>query len=262
MIGETLAERLSCIGELSSADRAALADVKGTVRPVAKGCDILTAGEEPEFAVLVLRGLLCHHRWKRDGTRQIHSFYLAKDAPSLESLHIDYVDSNLGAVVQSTVALIPHAELFRVMEQRPNLRALMWRETLVQAAIVREWLTRNSTLPAHSALAHLFCEMFVRAEAAELTTSGSCDLPATQETLAHALGLTAVHVNRTLQMLRETEMVDLKNGRLYVHEFDQLAALGEFDPSYLHLRRCSKAVRQAAATSPRQTIAGGAGLIQ
>jgi hypothetical protein len=54
--------------------------------------------------------------------------------------------------------------------------------------------------------------------------------------LGEALGLTAVHVNRTLQVLRETGLADLKGGRLFVNDFAGLARVGQFDPHYLHLR--------------------------
>lgn len=243
MIGEALCKHLSTIGELSKEDADALVSVRGEVRTLQKGRDILSAGDVPHFSVVVLKGFLCRHSCKRDGTRQIHSFYMPSDAPSLETLHIDYVDNSLGAVGQSTVGIIPHPELFRLMERRPGIQALLWRETLIQAAVFREWLTRNSTLPAHSAMAHLFCEIFVRAEAAGLVFASSCEMPTTQETLANALGLTAVHVNRTLQLLRESGMVDLKNGRLYIHDYEKLAELGEIHPHYLHLRNPRSPVR-------------------
>jgi CRP-like cAMP-binding protein len=243
VIGEALLKHLSCIGEVSEADADALVRLKGDLRTLPKGKDILSTGDVPHFTVIVLKGFLCRHSWKPDGTRQVHSFYIPTDAPCLETLHIDYMDNSLGAVAASTVALVPHAEMFRLMEERPKLQSLLWRESLIQAAVFREWLTRNSTLPAHSSMAHLFCEMFVRAEAAGLLVANSCEMPTTQETLAHALGLTAVHVNRMIQLLRESGLVELKNGRLYIHDFEKLADLGEFDPHYLHLRNRPSPVR-------------------
>ena len=250
MIGEALVRHLSSIGELSADDAVALSRIKGEVRALPKGKDILSSGDVPKFSVVVLKGYLCRHSWKNDGTRQIHSFYIPTDGPSLETLHIDYLDNNLGAVVQSTVGIIPHAEMFCLMDERPKVRSLIWRETLIQAAVFREWLTRNSTLPAHSAMAHLFCEMFVRAESAGQVIANSCEMPTTQETLGHALGLTAVHVNRTLQLLRDTGLVELKNGRLYVHDYDRLAEIGEFDPQYLHLRNRKSAARRHYTAAP------------
>jgi hypothetical protein len=85
-------------------------------------------------------------------------------------------------------------------------------------------------------MAHLFCEIFVRSRSAGLVEQDSCEMPVTQEMLADALGLTGVHVNRTLQTLRDTGMVDHKGGRLFVHDFERLAGYADFDPSYLHLR--------------------------
>src|SRR4051812_16114813 len=107
MIGEALSKHLSCIGELSKDDAAGLLRIKGEVRAFPKSKDILSAGDVPHFSVVVLNGLLCRHSWKRDGSRQIHSFYIPTDAPSLETLHIDYLDNNLGAVVQSTIGVVP-----------------------------------------------------------------------------------------------------------------------------------------------------------
>jgi CRP-like cAMP-binding protein len=235
-IGDTLAEHLSCIGELSDDDRKAILRLEGEIRPLRRHADILTAGQVPNFSVVLIRGLLYRYSARPDGAHQIHSFYLPGDTPSLETIHIDYMDNNLGAVVDSTIGIIPHEDLHRLMSERPKVLSLIWRESLIQAAVFREWLLRNSQLPAHSAMAHLFCEIFMRARASGRAEADSCDFPVTQEMLAAALGLTSVHVNRTLQLLRETGMVDHKGGRLFVHDFERLAATAEFDPHYLHLR--------------------------
>jgi CRP-like cAMP-binding protein len=146
------------------------------------------------------------------------------------------MDNNLGAAVHSSVGLISHDQIYRLIDERPEIRKLIWRQTLVQAAIFREWLARNSKLPAHAAMAHLFCEMFTRARAAGLTSDNSCALPLTQELVADALGLTPVHTNRTLQSLRETGAVEWRSGRLTVKDWRKLSEMGRFEPRYLHLR--------------------------
>ena len=242
MIGEALAKHLCRVGELTREDRQAVLGVKGEVRPVRRHEDIVKTGSSPTFSVLLLRGFLQRYGSRRDGSRQIHSFYIAGDAPSLESIHLDRMDSSICAIVSSEVALIPHGELLALFAQRPAVEALVWRSSLSQSSLFREWLTRNSRLPADGAMAHLFCEMYVRSKAAGLVDQNSCDMPLTQEMLADALGLTGVHVNRTLQSLRETGLVDHKAGRLYVHDLRKLANFGDFDPQYLHLRNGQAAV--------------------
>jgi CRP-like cAMP-binding protein len=239
VIGETLAFHLGLIGELSDEDRAAIVALDGEVRDLARHKDIIRHGDRGTHAVIVLSGLLQRYTIGPEGKRQIHSFYLPTDSPCLETLYIDYMDNNLGAAIDSRVGLIPNEQLYRLIGEREGVRKLIWRETLVQAAVFREWLMRNSNMPAHSKIAHFFCEMFVRANAAGLVTENSFALPITQEMLADAVGLTGVHVNRTLMLLRDAGVVEWRSGRLAVRDWPKLSETGDFDPHYLHLRAMS-----------------------
>ena len=241
MIGQALLDHLSRVGDLCPDDRAAILNVQGEVRTFRRHEDISKTGGSPCFSVIVVTGFLQRYVSRRDGSRQIHSFYIPGDAPSLESVHLDKLDSNLSAAVPSEIALIPNCELRDLMLERPRVQALIWRSSLIQSALYREWLMRNSRLAADRGMAHLFCEIYKRSGAAGLVDEKSCEMPLTQEMLADALGLTGVHVNRTLQQLRETGMVDHRSGRLFVHDFERLASFADFDPFYLHLRNGCRA---------------------
>ena len=236
IVGETLARHLACFGELPGPDRDAVAALDGEIRELPRNTDLIRVGDHPTHVVLVMSGLLYRYAFAADGQRQIHSFYVPGEAPCLETLYTDYMDNNVGAVVDSRVAMIEHALVYRLIDERPEARKLLWRQTLVQAAIFREWLMRNSHLTAHGALAHFFCEMFMRAKAAGLVEDKSCELPLTQEFVGDALGLTAVHTNRTLRVLRDTGFVEWRGGRLHVPDFEKLCEVADFDPRYLHLR--------------------------
>lgn len=238
MIGAALISHLALFGNLSADDREALLSIKGTIRHLLRGEDVLVVGESPKESVIVLEGFLQRYTLNAHGSRQIHSFYMPTDAPSLETIHIDYMDNNLGAVVSSKVGIVQHTELLRILDERPTVQSLVWRETLVQASIFRMWLMRNSRSAALQKLAHLFCEIATRHMAAgSMTADGSCALPITQTDLADALGLTPVHANRTLMLLRETGSVEWRSGGLKIHDWARLQEIAEFDPTYLHLRK-------------------------
>ena len=237
MIGEILVTHLGLIGELSDEDKGALLSIRGEIRDVARGEDILRQGDRPSESVVVVSGLLQRYKISVQGTRQVHCFYLATDAPCLETLHIDVMDNTLGAVAPSRVGIIPHSELFRVMEARPKLLSLIWRETLVQAAIFREWLMRNSQMLGHAQMAHFFCEMLTRAKAAGIAQGDSCELPITQEDLAAALGMSTVHVNRTLMVLRAGGLLEFRAGSLQVSDWEKLVEIADYDAGYLHLQK-------------------------
>lgn len=235
-LGEMLARHLATIGDLPAEDHAALCALPGEIRPAPRHADVLKLGERPKEVVLVLSGLLFRYALSPDGIRQLHSFYLPTEAPCLETLYIDYMDNGLAAAVDCEIGVIPHEPVYRLIDERPHVRKLIWRQTLVQAAIFRQWLLRNSRLPAHACVANLFCEIFTRARAAGLVRGDTCDLPMTQELLADAVGMTAVHANRTVMLLRETGAVEWKGGKLTIRDWDRLAEIGDFDPAYLHLR--------------------------
>jgi CRP-like cAMP-binding protein len=235
-VGEILERHLGLIGPLSREDAAALHTLAFEVRDVGRGEDLLRHGDRPTTSVVVLGGFLQRYTISPQGRRQVHSVYMATDAPCLETINLDYMDNNLGALAASRVGIIPHSELHRVMAERPNLARLFWRETLVQASLFREWLVRNSQMLAHAQLAHFFCEMLTRAKAAGIADGDSMELPLTQEDLGDAIGMTSVHVNRTLAMLRTAGLAELRGGRLSVLDPARLEEVAEFDPSYLHLQ--------------------------
>ena len=122
------------------------------------------------------------------------------------------------------------------MRKFPTLTELLWRDTLIDAAIFREWIVAMGQRPAQSHLAHLLCEVFTRLRAGGLTQDHSCSLPLTQEELGDACGLSTVHVNRTLQDLRRHGLIQLQHSRLTILDWARLKEVAQFDPAYLHLR--------------------------
>lgn len=237
MIGEALLRRLLCIGVLSDEDQRAVRSLKGDIQNVGRQKEILRPGDRPASAIVVLRGFLQRYVDRSNGRRQIVAFYLPTDTPTLETLHISVVDDNLAAAVESRIGIVRHDHLNALINERPNVLHLIWRQTLIEASMAREWMARNARLPARMAMAHLFCEIFLRARSVGLVDFNSCAVPVTQDMLGQALGLTAVHVNRTMRSLRDTGMVDHRGGRLHIDDFERLAKFAEFDPTYLHLRR-------------------------
>ena len=235
MIAETVLTRLRLIGPLSPEDEAAVLALPGRLQILKPGEPALREGEHPTVSVVVLSGFMQRFTLTPTGARQIHSFYLPNDTPSFEAVPMERMDNTLAAVTRCEVGVITHKAILELMEDRPAVRKLIWRETLVQAAMVRAWLMRNGQMLAHAKLAHLFCEIMARARAVGLTQGDSFDLPITQEHLADALGMSAVHVNRTLAVLRAGGLVEFQGGRVIVPDPGKLAEVAEFDPSYLHL---------------------------
>jgi CRP-like cAMP-binding protein len=122
-----------------------------------------------------------------------------------------------------------------LLRKCPRVADVMWRDTLVDAAIFREWMMGIGRRSAYTRIAHVLCEVLVKMRAVGIANGGECEFPITQTEIGDALGLSTVHVNRSLQELRAKQLISLKGGFLTVLNWEGLKEAGEFDPTYLHL---------------------------
>lgn len=232
---KVLLRRLEAVAEPTPGEREILSNLPGTVKHYRAHDDIVRLGDRPSVVCLMLEGMTARYKISADGKRQIMSFHISGDIPDLQSLFIDVMDHSLTALVDSTVLVIPHDKMCSIVDQHPRIAHLLWRETLIDAAVFREWIVMRDR-PAYARIAHLFCEQFLRMQAIGLTKDNTCPLPLTQTQIGDALGLSNVHVNRTLQELRAKNLLIFEGWTLTILDFDGLKRAGEFDPLYLHLR--------------------------
>jgi CRP-like cAMP-binding protein len=184
-----------------------------------------------------LEGFAYRYKLTEEGKRQIFSFHIPGDIPDLQSLHIDVMDHSLSSLTTCKAMYIPHQTVCDLARQCPRIGDAFWRDTLIDAAVFREWMLGLGRREAYGRIAHLLCELYVRLKAVGLTNGHEYAMPLTQAELGDALGLSTVHVNRTLQELRGDGLITLRNGSVTVLDWDRLREAGEFDPTYLHLRK-------------------------
>lgn len=232
---DTLIRKLTSIAHLSDEEREAILSLPIRVQALPSRQDIVREGDRPSQCCLILDGWACRYKIVGEGRRQILSFHISGDIPDLQSLHVHTMDHSLATVTKATVAFIPHRALLDLTARFPNVAAIFWRDTLIDAAIFREWMTSMGRRSAYGRIAHLFCEMYLKLEAVGLASEHRCTLPLTQTDLADALGLTNVHVNRTLRALRGDGLITLQHNTLIAGRWDELTEAAEFDPTYLHL---------------------------
>ena len=169
------------------------------------------------------------------GKRQIMALHIAGDAPDLHSIHLNCLDSDIWAITDCRLSYMTHADLRALNRAHPRLGEDLWRTNLVEGAIYREWMANVGQREALSRMAHLFCEMMLRSEEVGLGENGTCPLPITQADLSEMTAMSNVHVNRTLQSLRERGLISFGKGSLTIHDWPALVALADFRSDYLHL---------------------------
>jgi CRP-like cAMP-binding protein len=196
---------------------------------------IVRDGEKPTHSCLLLRGFAYRHKVTGEGGRQIMSIHMRGDVVDLQNSLLRRSDHNVQALTNIDVAYMPIEAVQRLAFDRPNVGRAMWYETLVDASIFREWTLNVGRREARARTAHLLCEFAMRLEVAGLGKQLDYELPMTQEQLADALGLTPVHVNRTLMAIAADGLIERTRRSVIIKDWKALAKVGDFDPNYLHL---------------------------
>lgn len=221
---------------LGSEESAALNALPMRFRDVRKHQDIFREGERVSESCIVLSGMVCRYKMAGDGRRQILSFHFPGDMPDLQSLNLSYMDHNLMALSPVRIGLIPHDDLRAAINRHEGVRNAVITRTLVDAAILRQWLVNLGRRTALERIAHLFCECYLRLQAMGHTERANFRLPLTQSELGDATGLSSVHVNRTMQELRRMGLISSNGNEHSILDWEQLRQKADFSPEYLHLR--------------------------
>ena len=231
-----LVRKLEQFAPLSATDRALLERVGGErVRHFAAHTDIICEGDRPRDVNLFLSGWACRYKQLVDGRRQIVAFFLPGDLCDHNVFILRKMDHSIAALTPVKVAELSRDAFERMMRDHPTITQALWWETLVNAAVQREWTVNLGQRNSSERMANLLCELFLRLRGVGLTDEDACDFPIKQSDLASATGMSTVHVNRTLQDLRAGGLLTLKGRRLTIPDLGALMRVGLFNPEYLHM---------------------------
>jgi CRP-like cAMP-binding protein len=192
--------------------------------------------EKATHACLMLSGYSVRTKMVGTGDRQIVSIHMKGELVDLQNSLLEIADHSVQMLTPSKVALIARQDIIKLTLDRPSVGLAMWRETLVDASIFREWIANVGRRDARARIAHLLCEFSLRLKVTGLGGDGEYELPMTQEQLGDATGLTAVHVNRTIKALEADGLIHRANPRsIQIGDWRKLAEVGDFDSNYLHI---------------------------
>lgn len=230
-------KKLRVRSEIGPEEERVIRGLVAETRRVGPGQFVVRAGEELDSSLLLIDGWLVRSKDLPSGDRQVMELHVAGDFADLHGFTLKRLDHDLISVSECTLGVVPHQRLIEVSEGFPRLARIYWLSTNVDAAITRELALSLAQRSAISRMAHLFCEIHVRLGIVGKTDGDRFPFPLTQRELSECLGLTVVHVNRTLQELRRRRLVEAGNRQVRIVDKQGLEALAQFDPSYLHLKR-------------------------
>jgi CRP-like cAMP-binding protein len=176
-------------------------------------------GVERQLAVVT--GWACELRILPDGRRQIFGFLLPGDfidGRATSSL------GHRGVVAITRLEVVNASPHLADPVARADLLGALDEAVLQKEERLYDHLTRIGRLTARERVLHLLLEFCDRLEQIGLAKADSFKLPLTQEIFADTLGLSVVHINRTLKQLRQEGAVMVKAGTVTLHNRARLAA--------------------------------------
>lgn len=232
---ETLIAKLDQRAPLSADAREALLTLPFEFRTYPRHHYLVREDECVQSAKLLVEGFAFRHRVTAQGLRQIVSLHIPGDFLDLEASLLRVADHSVQAMEQCTVAQVPRAALLNVIDRFGAIAHALWIDTLIDASVYREWVVNVGRRDARQAMCHLFCELGSRLEFAGLIAApGYFQMPLTQDQLADCLGITPVHVNRTLRGLDQEGLINRHERFIEVPDWNRLKEIGGFDERYLH----------------------------
>lgn len=217
---------------LSREERDVLAEAFGSPRSLHANADLVREGESSDAISIVTEGWACRYTTTRDGGRQLTALLVPGDVGNLDSLLLEPLHYGVRTLTKAVVVALPRDRASELAAQHPGIaRTFTWL-ALVENTILSKWAQSLGRRTAKERLAHLLCELSVRLGGEHGNTS-SFAYPLTQEHVADALGLTSVHLNRTMQALRGNGLIETCQRTITLLDVARLRQIAGFDPRYL-----------------------------
>ncbi|MGX1167025.1 CRP-like cAMP-binding protein [Bradyrhizobium sp. USDA 372] len=220
---------------LAESDARELVASAGPVRTVRAGEDIMREGEESHGLPLILEGWAVRSRFLSNGKRQCISLLIPGDLAEPFGVLPRFLDHSVSAVTPVKFAPVSVTALRGAARASHSIEEALWWDLLMSIAIEREHIVSLGRRAAVERVGHLLCELHIRLTLVGQADDKGFDLPITQADLGDLLGLSTVHINRSLQELRRRNLISWRARRLTLHDLKELRDLSLFDENYLHV---------------------------
>lgn len=195
---------------------------------VAAGGAITTECEAAGNVYTVLAGWAFRYQSLPDGRRQILNFLLPGDILGLQAELLDAASHGAEAITDVSLCAFRRNTVLTVCRTHPNLAIDITWLAAYGERMVDDALLSVGRRTASESVGALLVHLFKRAELAGLRQGDAIPFPLTQTHIADALGLSVVHVNRTLQRLRKAGLLRNSQGTLEIGDLRGLRRLAQF----------------------------------
>jgi CRP-like cAMP-binding protein len=193
------------------------------------GAPIYIEGANSAYLYTVLQGWAFRYKSLPDGRRQIVNYSLAGDFIGLQGSMGDPLECGIEALSDVRLCVFSRDRLYSLFEKHPSLGFNLTWLAAREERFLDDNLLAVGRRTALEKVAYLIAHLFARARELNLVRDGRLELPMTQQHFADTLGLSLVHLNKTLRKLRGTGLVTTDGRNWVVKDEAALAHLAKVE---------------------------------
>lgn len=231
--------KLSQCLDLEEEDLRWIVAFEGASESLPAGTDIVKQNGTYESAAVLLEGWCMKYKLLPDGQRQVVNFLLPGAFIGLHANLFQVTDHAISTLTRCRVSSFEPQLVTRIFRERPLLAAAIVWDHAREEALLMERLASLGRRTAYERLAHLLVELAILLSWRGQDLRDGAPLPIPQAVVADTLGLSLVHVSRTIQKLREEGLLENNNNHrgIVLRDLAGLMAVCGYDETYLHKSR-------------------------
>jgi CRP-like cAMP-binding protein len=212
----SIVSRFTAFSPLTPTDLEHLAKLAKGRRSLARGENISRQGEPSPGLFLVLRGWVASSATFANGATQLVNIYMTGDMVGTTDLALRRCAQSAVALTPVELSVISRQEVGLLFEHSPRLAALLFLISQEERVTLMDRLAAVGATRAPNSLASLLLHLHTRVMRSDPDPSGSFTMPLSQDQVAALIGVSPVHLNRTLQQLRQQGLVDWTRHRVTI----------------------------------------------
>ncbi len=234
-------KRLNALKPLSIGQAQRIEALSERLEAAAPGAMLQGEGDGLIRPTFILSGWACRQRLLPDGRRQIFSILIPGDAVGFCSDPSPIWSASTVALTKVTLATVDPLSSSSGSSAPPSSSAPdpwgfadhMRLSSCLEEGLLLDHIVRLGRQTAYERTAHLLLELHWRLALIGRADERSFTMPLTQEVLADFLGLSIVHVNRTLQQLRRDRLIEMSGSHVILLDVAQLTVMADYQPPTL-----------------------------
>lgn len=227
---------------LTEPEVAVVRKLHSAVRHIRRGSDIIVQGRKYDGIFIIVDGFGLRYKIMSDGKRQVFNVSLPGDMVGYPACFFDQALYSVTALTKVTVCAITFSDMAEMFRSFPRLAMTLFWSTAHETAMFGEHLTDVGRRTAYERVAHFVLEMSLRLREIGMGDEKTFIMPLSQAKIADVVGLSVPHINRMLRRLRDEKLIEMNGSQIQIVDREAMAALADFDGSYLGHRSLSRIV--------------------